>query len=650
MSAMANPIMGAHDCPCIPMDKVTNTTCFNKEWVGSFVGRTIPFESGCLESDFGIGCGKHFLDIPDLCDDENVLDNPFLCDTNWCFIDEEKCFFSNETFAKVRYTSDEYPFKHYSITTCGDSFGKQNFFNRENPLDGADLHVVVPTFMWPYYFVTSVDDRESDDINYDSFNETHKIEGVLVDFLHDIKRKTLIRSIKFIGTGWLNDYYREKSDLIGIKYVRRNIVDLSIAPLIQDAADLKECSFTMPILEFDYFIYEFEKKENEGNPLGYGFKKMFGPFSSHLCYTLVISVLFVAVVNICVSGPFSDFASWYQKLHDDKWKKSNNLKRLSIFARIQVTSFVRSFNECFGNASEIEENFSVPHKIVAFGFGFFILIITSSYTANLATFLSYTRGATYISSMEQAIDDKVKICVNKQMLSILQEKYKNALFIPTDFLRPGTALEQMKSKKCDVLASNELELLTIPDLCSENLITNNVLVFTSSLAMPIKASYKRVFDEGVFTTKSSLPYLMAKYTKNVCVPGSPVKQISHSTLNIIDLIGPILILLLCIVIGVLIKMRSIIHQIRSDTKYHKKNDEVRPDESSQYRSTYNGSNGAKKFYDDSFLTEAPAGDDYYDLLEYKYQLELIHAQVELAQGFVENKLGNREDIIDHQSF
>ena len=123
MSTMSYPIMGGYDCSYIPMDKVTNTIFyFNKEWAGSFVGRIIPFESGCLKLDFGVGCEKHFLDIPDLGDAENVLDNPILCDTNWCFIDEEIFFFINETFVKVRFASDEYPLKHYSISTWIESF------------------------------------------------------------------------------------------------------------------------------------------------------------------------------------------------------------------------------------------------------------------------------------------------------------------------------------------------------------------------------------------------------------------------------------------------------------------------------------------------------------------------------------------------
>ncbi len=646
MSEMASSFMGAHDCPCVTMDKIINTTCFRKEWVGNFVGRTIPFDMGCLEPDFGIGCGKHFLDIPDLCDSENVLDNPKLCDTNWCFIDEKTCFHSNQTSAKVRFTSNEWPLKYYSISTCRDSFGKENLFRREDYLYGAEISVLVPSNMWPYYYLSSSKEAGGEDLHHERFNETHFVKGVLVDFLNEIKSMTNIKSIEYFGA----PDFPSNDNLIGPKYVQRNIVDLSIGPLVEFPQALAISSFSMPILPIKFFIYELEKSD-DGQSFLFSFRKMFEPFDSNLCYTLIICVFLVALLNICLSSPSSDFASWHQKLNDDKLKKSHNLKRLSTFARIHTSSLLRSFNECFGNASEIEERFSVPHKFVAFGFGFFILIISSSYTANLATFLSYTKGSTYISSMKQAIDDKVKFCIPSYLEDTLQDTWPNARFVPLDNYK-DTVFEAMKSKKCDAIIGDKAELLTMPDLCNQNLVTN-VELYHNTLALPIKLSLKNVFDEAANNGIHLLPEFLERHTKNTkCLPDKPVKEISHNTLGVNDLMGPIVILSGCMIIGIFFKMRSLIRQIRIETKHDKKNDDVSSVESLQRVSFNNGSNGANIDFEGSFIEDIPNSDRNYDLLVYKYQLELIHAQVELAQSVVEEKLHARKvntDIVDAAS-
>ena len=57
--------------------------------------------------------------------------------------------------------------------------------------------------------------------------------------------------------------------------------------------------------------------------------------------------------------------------------------------------------------------------------------------------------------------------------------------------------------------------------------------------------------------------------------------------------------------------------------------------------------GPKNNFEEFFDADIPHSDDYYDLLEYKYQLDLIHTQVELAQCIVQRKLGARkQNVLD----
>lgn len=73
---------------------------------------------------------------------------------------------------------------------------------------------------------------------------------------------------------------------------------------------------------------------------------------------------------------------------------------------------------------------SVPGRLAALGFGWFLLILMSSYTANLASILvAKTGGGNSIQNIEDAINKKARICTLAPILAELKVDYPRGLFV-----------------------------------------------------------------------------------------------------------------------------------------------------------------------------------------------------------------------------
>ena len=73
---------------------------------------------------------------------------------------------------------------------------------------------------------------------------------------------------------------------------------------------------------------------------------------------------------------------------------------------------------------------SVPGRLATIGFGWFLLILMSSYTANLASILvAKTGGGNSIQNIQDAIAKKARICTLAPIVPELKVEYPNGLFV-----------------------------------------------------------------------------------------------------------------------------------------------------------------------------------------------------------------------------
>jgi hypothetical protein len=100
---------------------------------------------------------------------------------------------------------------------------------------------------------------------------------------------------------------------------------------------------------------------------------------------------------------------------------------------------------------------SVPARLACIGFGWFLLILMASYTANLASILVVkSTMENVVSSLDDAIKQRLQICIMSPILPEMGAIYPGINFVSTD--GAAAVLRAMNKKECDVgiLAANDI--------------------------------------------------------------------------------------------------------------------------------------------------------------------------------------------------
>lgn len=79
------------------------------------------------------------------------------------------------------------------------------------------------------------------------------------------------------------------------------------------------------------------------------------------------------------------------------------MKRKRAYLRLFLDAFLEKGMFFFSAGIEQDTGASLPHKLLMFGFGFFILIAVSAYVVNLAAFLTQSAVETSFGSMKEVI-------------------------------------------------------------------------------------------------------------------------------------------------------------------------------------------------------------------------------------------------------
>jgi hypothetical protein len=138
--------------------------------------------------------------------------------------------------------------------------------------------------------------------------------------------------------------------------------------------------------------------------------KPFSPFQGQLWLGIVGYILLSAWV-----AAFTDLSN------DEDFENHHYYARYAKSLYLMVLSYVKGGPE--NNPA------SVPARISSLGFGFFCMIVLTSYTANLASLLVTKAGRNSITSIEEAIDVNMKICILASIKTEFQAKYPKALFV-----------------------------------------------------------------------------------------------------------------------------------------------------------------------------------------------------------------------------
>jgi hypothetical protein len=168
--------------------------------------------------------------------------------------------------------------------------------------------------------------------------------------------------------------------------------------------------------------------------------KPFSPFQGQLWLGIVGYILLSAWV-----AAFTDLDN------DEDFENHHHFARYMKSLYLMILSYEKAGPE--NNPK------SVPARISSLGFGFFCMIVLTSYTANLASLLVAKAGKNSITSIEDAIEANLKICILASIKTEFQANYPMANFVESADGHDQLAktLQGPGEKVCDAFITSKWE-------------------------------------------------------------------------------------------------------------------------------------------------------------------------------------------------
>ena len=621
-------IFRSSDCSCLELEEdyfpknLTETQCEEYSRILRNIGlKNVP---ACPSYGYGISCKPHDLDEDEDCQNGNTQKIPDYCYRSWCFVDKSECFSSNSILFEDKNVKGEF----FSYDICDPNFPVKSlddaFGTRTSKIE--NMRVIFPNEVWPFHF------KDPNKPLYDDFPSFDNTEyrGIIIEYLELLRLKTPIESFEYAEKS--GGAYRRMERMPHIKNstytsavieIQANLAHLAAGAYWVTSERLTFTPFTIPIYLSDFYLFELERQEFD---ILYSIQKTLRPFDYQLWYVLIICIIAFGMTNVMSANARGDQADWYEKFHDIRYKTATRLKRYKIGAQTYLEGIIMGFVEYFGNASEMDQESTITHKVLVFGFGFFILILSSSYTANLASFLSAPKVGDYVDDLHEAIKEGKKICFEEMLEESILSRYsmtdtqKKNLLKPINFPRETfytNATELLQKHTCDVFLGEVIQLRFLSqeiadNFCASGVRSFGVPVLTMEWAFPVDYHYASHFSQAILDLKqqgTELSDIIEAY-----LPGSDcdifIKRtgVENAQLGVNQLFFPFFVLMICICIGSMCKVDP-------------------------YRFDENGSIVEKISKDDDIFEENPTEtqDALSDALIYKYRLDLVNLDIRRAQ-------------------
>ena len=571
---------GSPDCPCINVTIPPDLICKNRT--------ILPY---CYPIDFGATCKAHYSNYDKLCTNEDSKKNPIPCYMKWCFVDRKKCFSSN-----VLHMRDWPPFddNFLSYTTCGEIHPqlRQNVQERlKNFLAPMVADVVVPGSEYPFNYLETAEGQIVPFNETGDYIKSATFKGAFIDYLEEIRKEVGIKGFSINARS--QHHVTENGESMydaAVHDVQNRLFDVAVSNFWVTVARTKIVPFTVPIYTSNLYLYELH--EDPSTDVLLSLLNTFKPFTYSLCIMTACTILIIGLLARFFSNSRENKEDYHAVFETDNWKQGTFSSRCIIVIRLFVDPLIESFLDCFGGSTEVRSSpSSMKQKIVAAGFAFFILILQSSYTANLATFLTNRQG-NLLKSIDEAIVKRKQICTPIILIEELKVKYpkhKIDTFVPVGDPILLNAIDFMKKRKCDAFIEEHTTLVT--GAYSQDVCDGDVPIISSiktvalkiDMAFPVQphlASYlsqnmMALKERGITLEKFLDPY-MKTFECKIYVNEGP-RSLSSEALKFTDMSFPILILTFCMLIGICIKFsrqmknRSLLANGKIELPSHKTN-------------------------------------------------------------------------------
>jgi len=319
--------------------------------------------------------------------------------------------------------------------------------------------------------------------------------------------------------------------------VKRGLVDMCVGNFWETTERRAVSQFSTAIMTESFYLLvplPKEEKFTADTPL-----KLFSPFTASLWLTIV-GVTFIV-------GITSEFLG-------------SGVRSRTNFGVQAIRSVYRSSMQML-RGTDSPKTKSFANKPLEIAWAFFILIVVSTYTANLAAFLSQKREIYNISSINECLAKNCLICFTTSytLESLTKELYPDLHYnnsYPKDNI---LLLNDLREGKCDAVMISKYQWNTYRSFlrkCDVTFIGNFVLQF--KVAVPVSDTISKAITYwiGKSNDENGIANILKKYQPDQECHNSVAYDeiIETEQITVWMMTGPLLMLVLSAIVGFLIKI------------------------------------------------------------------------------------------------
>jgi len=414
---------GDGKCPCISYNEKNKLVPQEKN-LTDFLGPNVD------QNTYGLNCLKHDLNsskCSKICE-PNALNYQECkksgCELSWCYVNEKSC---NLVYSQ----SHVYEDSQYSMATCGYVDGKKDLYDF-SALKGKTLNVALNSNSGGWKGAYNPEGP---------FAMNNLWEGPALEFVqHAASQGGFILNYTK-PPEWIYNYSREYfgSDSLFdycVYAVGLGYLDLCIASY---TFTTKRTETTPHFEMHSNNFYLFIKKEQEDVSPWQEFRdnlpKIFDPFTDFvwICILVFISILGLIMVFFEYDAPGSVYPKEiksFSKSDNGKGEPVIEMRKIPIY-KYFARSVYRSML-ALGDQAYSQSVYTGEGQVILLAMSFFIMMIVSLYTANIAAMLTTSIQESRIKSLQDAMHQGYNFCAARKTVEIMKSIHNmdEKLFVP----------------------------------------------------------------------------------------------------------------------------------------------------------------------------------------------------------------------------
>jgi len=361
----------------------------------------------------------------------NVADVPAFCEQPWCYVDPVQCRASDVVYEKSSYYKDVAPPLFFSYHTCGGRRDYWKYFEATRRATSRMLTAVLPSAAYvPYHYKVDASgspfSSTSEGVEVAYRDDSVAWRGALVEYFAELaaSSNTALSPTGFQLT-WVSQATRSAQGSAwsaAVSEVGLGLADLGISIFWLTPERLETTSFTSSLLTD--LMYLFVPKPTEDTSLLTQIYKPFTPLEPSVWFAVIGIVLATGTLQIWLTSQ-QWWDEWAQRTG---WATATNGRRARLLLSKLGEGWYSAYIAVVTGGPDVADEHRLATRLLNAGNGFFILLLLSAYTANLAAFLSVADRGTYWPNIEAAADADAKICAHTVLRAKLAVRYPQVDF------------------------------------------------------------------------------------------------------------------------------------------------------------------------------------------------------------------------------